>query len=98
MPTITGFFDARRPAEVAVERLVQDYGLDRKAVTAMAEGPENTSGTVLSGNDAVAAAEGEDPGGQRAGRIAVTADVPDEMAERAEEAFRAEGASEVRRA
>jgi hypothetical protein len=30
--TITGYFNTRREAEMTVERLVQDHGLDRKRV------------------------------------------------------------------
>ena len=93
---VTGYFDARRHAEVVVERLVQDYGLERERVLAAAEGGENTAGTELSGADAIHAAEGDDPGGARAGRIVVIAEVPEDMVERALETFRAEGGSDVR--
>ena len=50
--TITGRFNTRREAEMAVEHLVQDYGLDRSAVNVRPVGEENTSGTVASGADA----------------------------------------------
>jgi hypothetical protein len=50
--TITGSFNTRREAEMAVEHLVQDYGLDRSAVNVRPAGEENTSGNVASGADA----------------------------------------------
>ena len=50
--TITGSFNTRREAEMAVEHLVQDYGLDRSAVNVRPAGEENTSGVVASGADA----------------------------------------------
>jgi hypothetical protein len=50
--TITGSFNTRREAEMAVEHLVQDYGLDRSSVHVRPAGEENTSGTVASGADA----------------------------------------------
>ena len=61
--TITGYFDTRRDAEMTVEHLVQDHGLDRNSVQATAEGEENSSSTVVSGADAAAVAEGEAPQG-----------------------------------
>ncbi len=95
--TIRGYFDTRTEAEVVVERLVQEHGLDRNRVTALAEGEENTAGTEVSGADAVHAAEGDAPGGARAGRIVVTAEVPEAMADKATGVFEAAGAAEVRR-
>ena len=50
--TITGSFNTRREAEMAVEHLVQDYGLDRSLVDVRPAGEENTSGNVASGADA----------------------------------------------
>src|SRR3712207_8480283 len=44
--TITGSFNTRREAEMAVEHLVQDYGLDRSRVHVRPAGEENTSGNV----------------------------------------------------
>src|SRR5215217_5217250 len=41
---ITGEFDIRREAELAVERLVQEYSIDRSAVEVTAAGDDNTAG------------------------------------------------------
>ena len=73
--TITGYFDTRRDAEMTVEHLVQDHDLDRNRVQVMAEGEENSAGTVVSGADAADAAAGEAPEGVRRGRIMVRAEV-----------------------
>jgi len=94
--TITGYFTTRRDAEMAVEHLVQDHGLDRNRVQAMAEGEENSSGTVVSGADAADAAAGETPEGQREGRIMVRAELGDDLVEAATESFRACNAVEVK--
>ena len=86
--TITGYFNTRRDAEMAVEHLVQDHGLDRNRVQAMAEGDENSSGTVVSGADADDAAAGDAPEGTRGSRIVVRAEVDDDLLEAALGSFR----------
>ena len=45
-------FADRRAAELAVEHLVQEIGLDRKSISIAAHGDANTSGTRRSGADA----------------------------------------------
>ncbi len=49
--TISGRFATRREAELAVEHLVQDHGLDRNSVSVRAEGAQNTAGTEAAGAD-----------------------------------------------
>jgi hypothetical protein len=49
--TISGEFDIRREAELAVERLVQEYNIDRSAIEVMAASDDNTAGVVPSGAD-----------------------------------------------
>ena len=61
---------------------------DRNRVQAMAEGEENSSGTVVSGADAAAVAEGEAPEGVRGGRIVVRAEVGDDLLDAALASFR----------
>lgn len=48
---LCGRFATRREAELAVEHLVQDHGVDRSAVTIRPEGDENSAGTVAAGAD-----------------------------------------------
>jgi hypothetical protein len=49
--TITAEFQTRRDADLAVERLVQDYGVERTDVFISAAGSDNTAGTQASGAD-----------------------------------------------
>jgi hypothetical protein len=65
--TITGSFNTRREAEMAVEHLVQEYKLDRTRVQVRPAGEENTAGVVASGADAAerhrgSGAPGDPPG------------------------------------
>ena len=85
---IKGYFNTRRDAEMAVEHLVQDHDFDRNRVQAMAEGEDNSSGTVVSGADAADAAAGDVPEGQRQGRIMVRVEVGDDQVEIALSSFR----------
>ncbi len=52
MGRITGLFDTRREAEMAIERLVQDRGFDRRAIAVMPEQHENSAGIEIAGADA----------------------------------------------
>lgn len=70
-----------------MEHLVQDHDLDRSRVQAMAEGEENSSGTVVSGADAADASAGKSPEGLRQGRIVVRAEVDDDLIEAALASF-----------
>jgi hypothetical protein len=84
---ITGEFATRRQAELAVEHLVQEYGIDRAAIEVVAVGAANSAGTVPSGADR-GAATGEPGSSATEGRIRVTARVEDAMVARAEAALR----------
>lgn len=44
-------FETRRQAEMTIERLVQEYGVDRTAITVMAAGAANTAGLERAGSD-----------------------------------------------
>ncbi|QDL96928.1 hypothetical protein FLL57_06260 [Rhodopseudomonas palustris] len=48
---ITGQFSTRREAELAVERLVQEFGVERSAVSVQPRGAANSAGTRLAGAD-----------------------------------------------
>lgn len=50
--TISGIFDTRREAEMAIERLVQEHGLDRAAVLVTTATAENSAGIEVAGSDA----------------------------------------------
>ncbi len=84
---ITGHFAVRRQAELAVEHLVQDCGIDRQAIAVAAEGMDGSAGLVPSGAD-VDPATGEPGAAPTHGRILVTVEVEEAVAERAEQALR----------
>lgn len=92
---VTGLFDTRREAEMAVEKLVQEYHLDRSRIRAHAAGADNTSGTVVSGADADDAAAGEAPDGVRGDRIAVSVEIEATDVDHLRAAFQACGVKEV---
>ena len=95
--TLTGEFETRREAEMTVERLVQEYGIDRGAILVAAAGPENSSGTEEAGSDTAAGSptpESRDDA-ELNGRIAVSVEVPDELAEKVRAAFSEFDASAV---
>jgi hypothetical protein len=48
---LTATFTTRRDAELVIERLVQEYKVDRKAITVGPEGDLNTVGEETSGGD-----------------------------------------------
>jgi len=51
MTTLTATFETRRDAELVIERLVQEFKVDRKAITVGPEGDENSVGETPSGGD-----------------------------------------------
>ena len=84
---ITSEFDIRREAELAVERLVQEYKIDRSAIEVIAASEENTAGVVPSGADRDR--ETGEPGSSPThGRIRVSVTVDDAVADRVQEALR----------
>ena len=48
---LTAKFDTRREAEMTVERLVQQFEIDREKVVIAADGDENTAGVTEDGSD-----------------------------------------------
>jgi len=49
--TISAEFETRRDAEMAVEHIVQEHGLDRSSVSVVSATAENSAGTKPSGSD-----------------------------------------------
>ncbi len=65
--TVTASFATRRQAELAVEHLVQEHGIDRNTVTIRASGEDNSAGTRPSGADT----ESGHPGTEKHGDPAI---------------------------
>jgi hypothetical protein len=96
---INGTFKTRRDAEMAVERLVQEFGVERTDVFIAAQGDDNSAGVVAAGADAESGAPSSDArdDGAHEGAIAVSVDVNDDaLADKISAAFQEfGGTSEV---
>lgn len=94
--TLTATFDTREAADLAIEHLVQQYGIDRSDIFVEAKGSDNTAGTKPSGGDS----ESGDHDGARTdaaldGQLQVSVDLALEDIEKAQAAFRDAGAQHV---
>ncbi|MBE2990471.1 hypothetical protein C8J45_101277 [Sphingomonas sp. PP-CE-3G-477] len=77
---LTAKFDTRRDAEMTVERLVQQFEIDRAKVVIAADGEENTAGVAEDGSDNKAgepSPEARDDA-ELNGKVVVTVDVADD--------------------
>lgn len=76
---IAGTFDTRRDADMAVERLVQEFGIERTDIFIVAAGAENTAGVEAAGSDLASAEPSEDArdDGAHHGGVSVSVDVND---------------------
>lgn len=94
--TLTATFDTREAADLAIEHLVQQYGIDRSDVFVEAKGSENTAGTKPSGGD-VENREGEGVRTDAAldGQLQVSVDLSLDDIDKAQAAFREAGARNV---
>lgn len=87
---IAATFETRRDAEMAVEHLVQEHGIDRGAVTVAPVSAENSAGTESAGGDREggrAERAGTDGEPALAGRIKVSAEIEPGLADKVESAF-----------
>lgn len=90
MTTLKCEFETRRDAEMTVERLVQEHGIDRASIFVAAAGAENTSGTERAGSDDAAGAPSEEARDDAAleGAVLVVVNLEDDaMAEKVRAAF-----------
>lgn len=78
--TLTAQFETRREAEMTVERLVQEHGIERSDIFVAAAGKANTAGEEVAGSDARAAEPSTPRRGDAAlnGSITVSVDVMNE--------------------
>lgn len=93
--TIIGEFDTRRGAELAVEHVVQECGVQRSDVFVQPVGGANTAGTRPSGPD-VKSAPAPEGGAKLDGLIEVSVDFHGDAPERIVDALRSAGARAVR--
>ncbi|TZG25738.1 hypothetical protein [Sphingomonas montanisoli] len=98
--SLTATFATRRDAEMTVERLVQEFGIERTDIFVAAEGDANTAGTAAAGSDAAGAEAGseERADGAHDGGVTVSVDINDEgLTDRVGAAFAEFEAAEVER-
>lgn len=80
--SITGTFDTRRDAELAVERLVQEFGIERTDIFVTTQGDDNSAGIEVDGSDAASGAPGDRTrqDGAHEGAVTVAVDASDDAA------------------
>lgn len=95
--TIIGRFKTRRGAELAVEHLVQDLGVERSDIFIEAPGNDNSAGTVPAGADVESGHPGYQKEGHPAlgGEIIVSVELEDELAAKARAYLDDAGATSV---
>jgi hypothetical protein len=96
--TLIGRFKTRRDAEMAVEHMVQEHGLERTDIFISAAGVDNTAGEMKAGSDDEADVPNlEDEGGPALnGDIEVSVDIEDEtIVEQVRATFREFSATDV---
>jgi hypothetical protein len=81
--TIQASFATREAADLAIEHLTQQCGIDRADVFVQAAGSANTAGTGISGGDAPTLDEEAREDGAQQGEIEVSADVSEAQADAA---------------
>ena len=97
--TITGHFATRRTADLAIEHLVQDHGLDRGAIDVMPVSDANSAGERADGADVESGHPdtATDVAPALAGALAVTVDLAGADAAAIEQWLVEAGATEIRR-
>ena len=91
--TMTGTFPTRRQVELAIEHLVQEYGIERTDIFIEPKSAENSAGERRAGADAkhdMEAARDEAP--DLNGPLLVSVDLNNDETEAVEKAFRDAGA------
>jgi hypothetical protein len=78
--TLNATFETRREAEMTVERLVQEHGLNRADIFIAAAGDENTAGEEQAGSDGDSGEPSPEARGDAPlnGAVTVSVDIEDE--------------------
>ncbi|MBF7015501.1 hypothetical protein QUC32_27815 (plasmid) [Novosphingobium resinovorum] len=77
--TIERTFNSRRDAELAIERLVQEYGFERIDMFVSSSGDQNSAGDAPSGGDTATHLEPARNDAPLSERISVSVDVNDDV-------------------
>lgn len=85
--TISARFEAREPADLAVEHLVQQHGIPRADIFIQAAAHDNAAGTKPSGGD-ISHGDGIRSDASLHGEIEVSADVREDEVDKVKETFR----------
>ncbi len=96
--TLKASFETRREAEMTIERMVQEFGIERTGIFVAAEGSENSAGEEKAGSDTEAGSPSPDnrDDASRKGRITVSVDIDDDdHAAKVRSAFAEFGAEDV---
>ena len=77
--TLSGTFETRREAEMTVERLVQEFGIERTDIFITTDGADNSAGEAEAGSDTEAGAPSPEARDDAAlnGKISVSVDIED---------------------
>ena len=89
--TLNASFATRREAEMTVERLVQEHGIDRADIFIATAGSENTAGNARAGSDTQAVKPGSEMRDDAPlnGAVTVSVDIEDDArVAKVREAFR----------
>jgi hypothetical protein len=76
--TLEGKFASRTQADLAIERLVQEIGIERTDIFVSAEGGQNSAGSVIAGSDGETVGHAARDDAALAGQIIVSVDLQDE--------------------
>ncbi|WP_022683509.1 hypothetical protein [Sphingobium bisphenolivorans] len=96
--TIKALFPSRREVELAVEHLVQEYGIERTDIFIEPAGQQNSSGAQPAGADVESGHPGESTDARGAayeGELLVSVDMNEDESDAVREAFREAGAADV---
>ena len=96
--TLEATFETRREAEMTIERLVQEYGIERTDIFVTTEGADNSAGEAEAGSDTEAGTPSPPDRDDAAlnGRISVSVDIADDArADEVRSAFVEFGAQDV---
>lgn len=95
--SLTARFETRQDAELAIEHLVQNQGIERDRISVLPLGSENTAGTEVAGSDAPAGQPGSRERDDAAlhGAVELSVHLPGDKAEAVRQALTEAGARDL---